>query len=132
MYDFFSIPVEHIDNREQFVVTFSYIFADFRQMGGGGASFNSTPFLSPFCFCGTGPEEHKSANHLSYIHLGSSVCHIPVCRPVIFLSSCHNCGTLCYLADFFPNCNFRGVFSKYHFYPWKYQRSCDNRRPYIF
>ncbi len=21
------------------------------------------------------------------------------------------------LADFFPNCNFRGVFSKYHFYP---------------
>ena len=36
--------------------------------------------------------------HLSYIHLGSSVClsscHIPVvlsysCRPVIFLSSCH-------------------------------------------
>ncbi len=34
---------------------------------------------------------------LSYIHLGSSVCHIPVCRPVIFLShSCHSCGTLSY------------------------------------
>jgi hypothetical protein len=33
MYDFFSIPVVHIDNREQFLVTFSYIFADFIQMG---------------------------------------------------------------------------------------------------
>jgi hypothetical protein len=33
MYDFFSIPVVHIDNQEQFLVTFSYIFADFRQMG---------------------------------------------------------------------------------------------------
>jgi hypothetical protein len=33
---------------------------------------------------------------LSYIHLGSSVCHIPVCHPVIFLSSCHSCGTLSY------------------------------------
>ena len=32
---------------------------------------------------------------VSYIHLGSSVCH-PVCRPVIFLSSCHSCGTLSY------------------------------------
>jgi hypothetical protein len=29
--------------------------------------------------------------NLSYIHLGSSVCH-----PVIFLSSCHSCGTLSY------------------------------------
>jgi hypothetical protein len=27
-----------------------------------------------------------------YIHLGSSVCHIPV----VFLSSCHSCGTLSY------------------------------------
>jgi hypothetical protein len=33
MYDFFSIPVVHIVNQEQFLVTFSYIFADFRQMG---------------------------------------------------------------------------------------------------
>jgi hypothetical protein len=33
MYDFFSIPVVHIDNREQFLVTVSYIFADFRRMG---------------------------------------------------------------------------------------------------
>ncbi len=33
--------------------------------------------------------------NLSYIYLGSSVCH-PVCRPVIFLSSCHSCGTLSY------------------------------------
>ncbi len=33
-------------------------------------------------------------NNLSYIHLGSSVCH-PVCHPVI-LSSCHSCGTLSY------------------------------------
>ncbi len=36
----------------------------------------------------------------SYIYLGSSVClsscHIPSCRPVIFLSSCHSCGTLSY------------------------------------
>jgi hypothetical protein len=38
--------------------------------------------------------------NLSYIYLGSSVClsscHIPSCRPVIFLSSCHICGTLSY------------------------------------
>jgi hypothetical protein len=33
MYDFFSIPVVHIDNQEQFLVIFSYIFTDFRQMG---------------------------------------------------------------------------------------------------
>jgi hypothetical protein len=33
--------------------------------------------------------------YLSYIHLGFSVCH-PVCHPVIFLSSCHSCGTLSY------------------------------------
>ncbi len=32
---------------------------------------------------------------LSYIYLRSSVCHIPVCHPVI-LSSCHSCGTLSY------------------------------------
>jgi hypothetical protein len=37
-------------------------------------------------------------NYLSYIHLGSSVCR-PVCHPVI-LSSCHNCGTLCYSFSF--------------------------------
>ncbi len=37
---------------------------------------------------------HTTYN-LSYIHLGSSVCH-PVCCPVIFLSSCHSCGTLSY------------------------------------
>jgi hypothetical protein len=36
------------------------------------------------------------------------------------------------LADFLPNWNFRGVFFKYHFYRWKYQRSCDSRGPYIF
>jgi hypothetical protein len=36
-----------------------------------------------------------STRHLSYIYLGSSVCH-PVCHPVIFLSSCHSCGTLSY------------------------------------
>ncbi len=29
-----------------------------------------------------------TSSYLSYIHLGSSVCHIPVCRPVV-LSSCH-------------------------------------------
>ncbi len=39
--------------------------------------------------------------YLSYIHLGSSVCHPVVlsysCHiPVIFLSSCHSCGTLSY------------------------------------
>ena len=34
-------------------------------------------------------------DYLSYIYLGSSVCHIPVCHPVI-LSSCHSCGTLSY------------------------------------
>jgi hypothetical protein len=34
-------------------------------------------------------------SHLSYIYLGSSVCH-HVCHPVIFLSSCHSCGTLSY------------------------------------
>jgi hypothetical protein len=28
------------------------------------------------------------------------------------------------LADFLPNWTFRGVFFKYHFYHWKYQRSC--------
>ena len=33
MYDLFSKPVVHIDNREQFLVIFSYIFTDFRQMG---------------------------------------------------------------------------------------------------
>jgi hypothetical protein len=42
--------------------------------------------------------------HLSYIYLGSSVClsscHIPSCRPVIFLSSCHICGTLSYSLRF--------------------------------
>jgi hypothetical protein len=32
---------------------------------------------------------------LSYIHLGSSVCH-PVCHPVILSYSCHSCGTLSY------------------------------------
>jgi hypothetical protein len=36
----------------------------------------------------------KNAKHLSYIHLGSSVClsscHIPSCRPVIFLSYLRN------------------------------------------
>jgi hypothetical protein len=63
MYDFFSIPIELIDNREQFLLTFSYIFADFRQRG--GIIFNSTPFLFPFCVCETGPEEHKSAKHVS-------------------------------------------------------------------
>ncbi len=69
MYDFFSIPVEHIDNREQFKITFSYIFADFRQMGGGvGIIFNSPPFLSPFCVCETGPEENKSEKHVSIMN----------------------------------------------------------------
>ncbi len=53
IYDFFSIPVVHIDNREQFLVTFSYIFA---------------PFLSPFCVCETGPEEHKSAKYVSIMN----------------------------------------------------------------
>ncbi len=42
--------------------------------------------------CTRGPKPTS----LSYIHLGSSVCH-PVCHPVIFLSySCHSCGTLSY------------------------------------
>jgi hypothetical protein len=67
MNDFFSIPVEHIDNREQFLVTFSYILADFRQMW-GGIIFNSTPFLSPFCVCETGPEEQKSAKHVGIMN----------------------------------------------------------------
>jgi hypothetical protein len=39
--------------------------------------------------------ENPRKRYLSYILLGSSVCH-PVCHPVIFLSSCHNCGTLSY------------------------------------
>ena len=46
---------------------------------------------------------HFITFNLSYIHLGSSVCHIPVvlssCHPVI-LASCHNCGTLCYSFSF--------------------------------
>ncbi len=44
------------------------------------------------------PTFYVGRRHLSYIHLGSSVCH-PVCHPVI-LSSCHpvcrSCGTLSY------------------------------------
>ncbi len=51
IYDFFSIPVVHIDNREQFLVTFSYIFADFWQMEGGGASYLIPPLsYPPFVF----------------------------------------------------------------------------------
>jgi hypothetical protein len=42
----------------------------------------------------------SATDFLRYIHLGSSVCHPVVlsysCRPVIFLSSCHSCGTLSY------------------------------------
>ncbi len=34
-------------------------------------------------------------SYLSYIHLGSSVCH-PVCHPVILSYSCHSCVTLSY------------------------------------
>jgi hypothetical protein len=52
--------------------------------------------LSSCHSCGT-------LSYLSYIYLGSSVCHIPVvlssCHPVI-LASCHNCGTLCYSFSF--------------------------------
>jgi hypothetical protein len=33
-----------------------------------GIIFNSTPFLSPFCVCKTGPEEHKSAKHVSIMN----------------------------------------------------------------
>jgi hypothetical protein len=44
------------------------------------------------------------SEYLSYIYLGSSVClsscHIPSCRPVTFLSSCHICGTLSYSLRF--------------------------------
>jgi hypothetical protein len=68
MYDFFSLLVVHINNREQFLVTFSYIFKDFRQMGAGGIIFNSTTFLSPFCVCETGPEEHKSVKRVSIMN----------------------------------------------------------------
>ncbi len=46
MYDFFSIPVVHIDNREQFLLTFLYIFLDFRQRG-GGASYLIPPLSYP-------------------------------------------------------------------------------------
>jgi hypothetical protein len=47
-----------------------------------------------------GRAREAKTHYLSYIYLGSSVClsscHIPSCRPVIFLSSCHICGTLSY------------------------------------
>jgi hypothetical protein len=34
--------------------------------GGGGASYSFSPvYLSSFCFCETGPEEHKSAKHVT-------------------------------------------------------------------
>jgi hypothetical protein len=43
-----------------------------------------------------GAHARTKPTSLSYIYLGSSVCH-PVCHPVIFLSySCHSCGTLSY------------------------------------
>ena len=85
MYDFFSIPVVHIDNREQFLVIFSYIFADFRQKGEGGIIFNSTPFLSPFFVCETRPEEHKSAKHVSITNWvgmggGDSTASLKICQ----------------------------------------------------
>ena len=67
-------------------------------MGGGVA--RSAPlgvFKSPKNRCAqrTGAYARPKRTSLSYIHLGSSVCH-PVCHPVIFLSSCHSCGTLSY------------------------------------
>jgi hypothetical protein len=37
--------------------------------------------------------------NLSYIHLGTSVCH-PVCHPVVLSYSCHSCGTLSYYLCF--------------------------------
>ena len=52
----------------------------------------------------TGAHARQKPTSLSYIYLGSSVClsscHIPSCRPVIFLSSCHICGTLSYSLRF--------------------------------
>jgi hypothetical protein len=68
MYDFFSIPVEHIDNREQFLVTFHIFSRILDKWGEGGIIFNSPPFLSPFCVCETGPEEHKSEKHVSIMN----------------------------------------------------------------
>ena len=47
------------------------------------------------CAQRTGAHARPKLTSLSYIYLGSSVCH-PVCHPVIFLSSCHSCGTLSY------------------------------------
>ncbi len=48
--------------------------------------------------------QSKISYYLSYIYLRSSVClsscHIPSCHPVIFLSSCHICGTLSYSLRF--------------------------------
>ena len=46
------------------------------------------------CAQRTGAHARSEPTSLSYIHLGSSVCH-PVCHPVV-LSSCHSCGTLSY------------------------------------
>ncbi len=48
------------------------------------------------CAQRTGAHARPNPTSLSYIYLGSSVCH-PVCHPVIFLSySCHSCRTLSY------------------------------------
>ena len=56
------------------------------------------------CAQRTGAHARPKPTSLSYIYLGSSVClsscHIPSCRPVIFLSSCHICGTLSYSLRF--------------------------------
>ncbi len=71
-------------------------------MGGGARSAPLGVFKSPKNGCAqrTGAHARPKPTSLSYIYRGSSVCHIPVCHPVIFLSSCHNCGTLCYSFSF--------------------------------
>jgi hypothetical protein len=74
-------------------------------MGGGARSapFDVAMSQKDGCAQRMGAHARPKPTSLSYIYLGSSVCHIPVvlssCHPVI-LASCHNCGTLCYSFSF--------------------------------
>jgi hypothetical protein len=70
MYDFFSIPVEHIDNTRTIFSNFSYIFADFRQIGGGGGQSYLIPPLSypPSVFVKLGLKSINMQNMLHILH----------------------------------------------------------------